>query len=71
MEDTSVKCQCYNSSDVVGINGALGGVASVMLANVGELEGTPSGVEVNGDGGSVKGELPLGVKALYCLGERN
>ena len=38
-----------------------------MLANGGKLEGIASGMDINGDGGRVKGKLPFGNKALDCI----
>ena len=51
------------------MDGALSGVASVVLANVGELEGIACGLNINGDGGSVEGEVPFGNKALDCINQ--
>ena len=68
-ENACVKCEYHDGSNVVSVDGALSGVASVVLANVGELEGIACGLNISGDGGGVKGEVPFGNKALDCINQ--
>ena len=69
LQNTGVECNFDDGDDVGGVNGALGRVTSVVLADEGKLKWVSCGMEVNSECGGIEGQLPLGGEALDRIQE--